>query len=193
MSLTIFAPVNGGNVAAVRPFPTSPGDVNKTVLDPYIWRGLSTTGGGFSTNEALWQWILAKPARVQALRNAVAERQDLRRFALGEMWIHSPVMGGAPVELTDPTKWAVWQLHDTASRSGAATLIRRPQATEPSFTLRLRGLAGGAGRWNVSWAFGFVVERHQVMSREELAALRVALPQRNTSVVVRYQVLGSDS
>lgn len=199
MGLTMFAPVNSGNLAAVKDLPNGTGDVNNTVLDPYLWRGLSTTSGGFASNERLWNWILAEPSRVQKLRDAVTERQDLRRYALGDFWILSPTLGGAPVDLISPTQWAVWQLHDAVSGAGAVTLFRRSKSTEVAFVLSgLRGLPGEAEgtltstalMFNVSFAFGFTIERHQVMSRTELTTLRVELPRQNSSAVVRYTPVG---
>lgn len=129
--------------------------------------------------------VLAEPARVSALQAAVRERKDLRRFAIsGDYWILSPTTGGAPSGLADPTRWAAWQLHDPTEDTGCVTLLRRPNATEASITLGLRGLSASA-TFNVSFASGFMVDRAEQMSGEKLAALSVQL-EPSHSIVLRY-------
>lgn len=129
--------------------------------------------------------VLAEPARVSALQAAVRERKDLRRLAIsGDYWILSPTTGGAPSGLADPTRWAAWQLHDPDEGTGCVTLLRRPNATEASITLGLRGLSASA-TFNVSFASGFMIDRAEQMSGEKLAALSVQL-EPSHSIVLRY-------
>ena len=129
--------------------------------------------------------VLAEPARVSALQAAVRERKDLRRFAIsGDYWILSPTTGGAPSGLADPTRWAAWQLHDPDEDTGCVTLLRRPNATEASITLGLRGLSASV-TFNVSFASGFMIDRAEQMSGEKLAALSVQL-EPSHSIVLRY-------
>ena len=165
--------------------------MTKTALDGYIWRGASMTGGGIHSSEDFWNWVLADPHRVATLQAAVAERQELRRFAIsGDYWILSPTIGGAPTELADPSRWAAWQLHDPEEDAGCVTVLRRPNATAVSLSLGLRGLAPST-EYNVSWTGveggeeSFKIARSQVMDGSKLASLAVEL-EPSTSVVLRY-------
>ena len=186
LGLSAFAPVNNGNIHC-KHYPQAP-DVSSTALDPYIWRGASMTGGGIHSSEDFWTWVLAEPARIATLQAAVAERQSLRGLAIsGDYWVLSPTIGGAPTELANPTKWAAWQLHDPLTNTGCVTLLRRPNATEPTLTLGLRGIEAGA-RYNVSMAHGFAAGEPEAMAGAKLAGLAVAL-EPSTSVVVRYHAL----
>ena len=186
LGLSAFAPVNNGNIHC-KHYPQAP-DVSSTALDPYIWRGASMTGGGIHSSEDFWTWVLAEPARIATLQAAVAERQSLRGLAIsGDYWVLSPTIGGAPTELANPTKWAAWQLHDPLTNTGCVTLLRRPNATEPTLTLGLRGIEAGAS-YNVSMAHGFATGEAEAMAGAKLAGLAVAL-EPSASVVVRYHAL----
>ena len=125
--------------------------MTKTALDGYIWRGASMTGGGIHSSEDFWNWVLADSHRVAALQAAVVERKELRRLAIsGDYWILSPTIGGAPTGLADPSRWAAWQLHDPEDDAGCVTVLRRPNATNPSLSLGMRGL-NPSSTYNVSW------------------------------------------
>ena len=184
LGLSAFAPINNGNIH-FKHYPAAL-DVTLTALDPYIWRGASMTGGGIHSSEDFWTWVLAEPSRITKLQAAVAERQSLRGLAIsGDYWILSPTIGGAPAELSHPARWVAWQLHDPLTGSGSVTLLRRPNATAPSFTLGLRGL-DPTSRYNVSWAHNeYVVDKTEALTGDKLAVLTVTLSP-SQSAVVRY-------
>ena len=179
-----FAPVNSGTIHSCT--------VNDegTALNPYLWRGVSMTGGGIGSTRELWEWILADQARVKQMQQAVEERQALRHYAIdGDYWIHSPTLGGAPADLSAVDAWAVWQLHRPEG-DGIVTLLRRPNASD-TFTMDLRGPLYHAS-YEVSWAHSFVAEKHQVLPAAQLRRLAVSLPPA-ASVVIRYTPVSSPS
>ena len=174
------------------------------------------TGGGIHSSEDFWHWVLADEARVMTLRAAVQERQSTREYAMGDYWVLSPTIGGAPAQLTHPNRWVVWQLHRPATNDGIVTLLRRPNASDASFTLQLRGLStssgssasvsgtkGAAGSsssssssssdapvqfYNVSFAHGYDIDRVERMAADDLASLVLQLPP-ESSLLLRYAAI----
>jgi hypothetical protein len=189
MGFTQFAPVNGGQI---KHWVLPPGDaVAETPLDPYWWRGSSLTAGGIGSDEEWCAWLLARPSRTATLRAAVQERQSLRFLAIdGDYYIHSPALGGAPADLSAVDAWAVWQLHDPDTGSGAVTLLRRPNASS-TYTLALRGPLT-ATDYVVHLAHGFDNGTEQVLTAAALERMTVTLPPAS-SLVVRYSPVGGPS
>jgi hypothetical protein len=56
LGLSQFAPVNSGNIHTVN-YPNAP-DVNRTAIDPYLWRGASMLGGGIRASQSFWNWMV---------------------------------------------------------------------------------------------------------------------------------------
>ena len=85
LGLSAFAPVNSGNVHSdVFPEDASGAvNVSGSAIDPYLWRGTSMVGGGIHSSEAFWKWVQATEARLQVLRDAVAERRKHRAGGAG--------------------------------------------------------------------------------------------------------------
>lgn len=186
LGLSAFAPVNNGNIHC-KHYPPAP-DVSSTALDPYLWRGASMTGGGIHSSEDFWNWVLASESRIKTLQQAVEERQSLRGFAIsGDYWILSPTIGGAPTELADPTRWAAWQLHDPKTNCGCVTVLRRPNATEPTLTLDLRGIEASAS-YNVSMSHEYSIDKTELMAGSNLSHFAVDL-EPSSSLVVRYELV----
>jgi hypothetical protein len=83
---------------------------------------------------------------------------------------------------TDESLWAAWQFDRPERGRGYAVFFRRPESPYPVFSVRLRGLEPTARYAVVFDDTG----RKATMTGEDLARLRVELPDPATCALVTY-------
>jgi alpha-galactosidase len=158
MGLTLFAPLNAGPVWR---------------SGPYWWRCASVGGP-----VPYWDLRRSTDSREQC-RLAVRESQELRPYALGDFWL-----------LTENSlardQWAAWQFHRPEHDDGCALFFRRDNCPSPAFEPSLRGIRRDV-TYQVSFHAGYREERTEVMSGAQLAQVRIEIPERQKSLLLRYQ------
>ena len=144
--------------------------------DPYTWRS-SSVGGPIP----YWDPRPTDYSRDEC-KQAVAESGALRPYFQGDLWLLTD-------NSVDPKAWAAYQYNRPVEGDGFACFFRRQDSPYPAFEAALRGLAPEQ-RYDVQFCPGYAPARTAAMTGAELQALRVDLPRRGTSLVVRYKAVG---
>jgi alpha-galactosidase len=158
MGLTPFMPINSG-------------PVSKT--DPYCWR-CGSSGGPI----AYWD-PRKNNYSIEESKQAVAESQELRPYALGDFW-----------QLTennlDPRVWVGWQYHRPAEDDGYAVFFRRQDCPYSTMDASLRGVSADK-KYEVRYYHGYAMDKKEVRTGKELQNLAVDIPKRQGSLLIRYE------
>ena len=158
MGLSTFMPLNAGPVWRA---------------DPYFWRSANVAGpivywdlrgDGYSRDEC---------------RQAVKEAQELRPYFLGDFW-------HLTANTTAPHVWAAYQYHRPEEDDGFACFFRREDCPYPVMETSLRGLAPDA-RYEVRCFYTYDLARTEVLSGKQLRGLRVEIPEKRGSLLLRYR------
>jgi len=144
--------------------------------EPYEMRSAATAG-------IICQWpYLDADFPLDEARKALAEAKENRAFWYGDFY---PVTGAAP----DPEHWCAFQFHRPDLDAGVVILFRRGESAYAAMTLDVKGVQPDR-----VYAVTFVDERHRRTERkltgDEMRAFEVRLPEKSSSMIVRYQGRG---
>ena len=158
MGLSTFMPLSAGPVWRA---------------DPYFWRSANVAG-------PIVYWDLRREDySVEQCRLAVKEARELRPYFLGDLW-------HLTANTTDPHVWAAYQYHRPEEDDGFACLFRRGDCPYPMMDMSLRGV-GADARYEVRYFYGYELARTDVRSGEQLRGLRVEIPEKRRSLLLRYR------
>ena len=161
MGLSAFMPLNTGPVWHP---------------DPYHWRS-SNVGGPI-----LYWDPRAKNYSAEEARAAIKETQELRPYMLGDLWLLTE-------NTTDPFAWAGWQYHREKENDGFAYFFRRDRSPYPMLEVSLRGVSLER-KYTVEYRYGYATEKTATMTGKELQKLRVEIPKKGGSLLVKYKAVG---
>jgi alpha-galactosidase len=133
------------------------------------------------------QWdYLAEKFPVDLAKAAVAEARENQKFWIGDFY---PLL---PATLADE-QWAAYQFHRADLDAGIVLVFRRGESNYTGLTLALSGLKAEA-TYAVEFSDEARAKTTQQMTGKQLASgedLRIDLPRRGTSVLVRYGPVGT--
>ena len=181
--LARWVPLFGGGVSSFTPYSTRGQAVGGFAFGHHI------DPRDFAPQECTvrteWKEVLARGATLlgdgfpaEAARAAIAEARSLRPFILGDMHLLVPLTA-------DSHDWCAFQFHRDDMKAGVALIFRRHQSPFTTLELSLKGIDTRAS-YEVSLSPGYDEGARRRMTGMELAALRIEIPDRPGSILLRY-------
>lgn len=143
--------------------------------DPYVARSAATMGPIFQYN------FLDDDYQIELAKASVQESKVHQKFWYGDFYPLSDAKVGQK-------EFVVWQLHRSDLQAGLVYLFRQGQSSYMGRELNLRGIDPNA-KYRVAVKKDYSPGVQQVMSGRELIDMEVAIPQKRSAVVVRYQLI----
>lgn len=144
---------------------------------PYDFRSAMSTGVTLYNNIT----VLDFPA--DEAKKAIEELKRIRRFFLGDYYPLVPVSFATH-------DWCAYQFHVEDESAGIAMFLRRHESPFPLMETRLRAIDSSA-RYEVTMSPGFERGVAREMRGEDLAQIRVQIPETPGSLLVEYRKIQS--
>jgi len=146
---------------------------------PYDFRSTATTGVAIGLD------LRSPYVSSSELKKGIAEIKEQRPYWLGDFYPLTEIN-------TDETSWAGWQLHRNDLNGGFVTMFRRSRSTESQRRVTLHGIDPHA-RYEVTMAESFDPGPNQILKGTELEHLSVRLSSPESSVLIRYNKVTTNS
>jgi len=136
-----------------------------------------------STGVTLYNNITVPDFPADEAKKAIEELKRIRRFLLGDYYPLVPVSFATH-------DWCAYQFHVEDESAGIAMFLRRHESPFPLMETRLRAIDSSA-RYEVTMSPGFERGVAREMRGEDLAQIRVQIPETPGSLLVEYRKIQS--